>query len=46
MWIRAYKGECGSRFALNGLHHLVETRAPVKNKREEQYAGHSIHCEQ
>ncbi len=43
---RAYKGEYGSRLALSRLHHLEEARAHVKNKKEEQEADHSIHCEQ
>jgi hypothetical protein len=43
---RAYKGECRSRLALSQLHHLQEARAPVKNKKEQQKADHSIHCEQ
>jgi hypothetical protein len=43
---RAYKGEYGSRPALSRLHHLEEARAPVKNKKEQQEADRSIHCEQ
>jgi hypothetical protein len=43
---RAYKGEYGSRPALSRLHHLEEATAPVKSKKEQQEANHSIHCEQ
>jgi hypothetical protein len=43
---RAYIKECCSGLALSRLHHLVKARAPVKTKKEEQDANHSIHCEQ
>jgi hypothetical protein len=32
-WIRAYKRECWSRLSLSQLHHIVQAKAPVKNKK-------------
>ncbi len=43
---RSYKGEWGSGLALSRLHHIEDARAPVKNKKKQQEANHSVHCEQ
>jgi hypothetical protein len=44
-WIRDFKRGCGKGASHSWLQHIVETTSPVKNKKEEEVADHSILCE-
>jgi hypothetical protein len=39
------KESAGGGLSLSPLHHIVEATPPVRNKKEEHDADHSIHCE-